>query len=214
MDSLINQYNNLSLEEKNLLLIYKSHLSYVINNVYNLNDDVLKECQDIYEYYKKILDNPVNCFIAKVFSSINFSSFDTFIKDMISITNKLNDLKYKMVLTDDAITYRAVSLTSEVDIPKISNGNLISTSLKEEEAYKFFIKGPYINVLYEFELNKGTPCLFVPYAIKTDNDMLKIVALDTQQEIILFKDEMKYDMNMSLEGNVYKVYLKQIDKEK
>lgn len=40
MNDLIKQYNNLTEEEKRILLIYKSQLSYFINNAENINDEI------------------------------------------------------------------------------------------------------------------------------------------------------------------------------
>lgn len=52
MNDLIKQYNNLTEEEKRVLLIYKSQLSYFINNADNINDENASEYITKYEEFK------------------------------------------------------------------------------------------------------------------------------------------------------------------
>ena len=73
-EDLLEQYNNLSEKEKNVLLVYKTKLSNAIND---LNNEKL--INDLYERYTKILENPNNMFIKmSILKDIDFSSLDTF----------------------------------------------------------------------------------------------------------------------------------------
>ena len=190
--TLLEQYENLSLEEKNDLLIYKSRLSYVINNLYN--DDFINEAKDIYDYYKKIFAKPENYFISNIFSKVNFNTFETFMDSMKVLDESIENMKYKITLDEDITLYRMASLINEEDILNISVGNLISTSRNIDVVSKFKIPGEYINVLYEIKVPAGTPCLIIPYSLKVSDDIMRMVSTDDQEEIILFKDELDMDI--------------------
>lgn len=70
---LVMKYKNLSEDEKNAILIYKSRLSYCINEITSIpnfdsmtNSEILKNIKDydnftrVYNEMKLILDNPLN----------------------------------------------------------------------------------------------------------------------------------------------------------
>ncbi len=63
MNDLIAQYNNLTEEEKSILLIYKSQLFYFINGIDNINDDNRKSYIVKYNEFKEIVEKPENIFI-------------------------------------------------------------------------------------------------------------------------------------------------------
>ncbi len=71
------EYENLTSEEKNSLLIYKSRLGRAINSL----DNDYQEVEDIYYKYKELLSKKENMFMSlTVFKDISFDSIDSFIE--------------------------------------------------------------------------------------------------------------------------------------
>ena len=203
MDGLLRQYELLSDEEKNALLIYKSRLSYVINNMNIKTESNLKELEDIYVYYKNVLNSPLNIFIRKVFININFETFTKFMESMQRIYDILESIKGKLILEDDITLYRGVSINKGDSLDKISLGNLISTSMNPNVIKNFHIFGPYTKVVYEMHIKAGTPVMIVPYSIAINNEgILKIINNDRQNEIILYKDTLDMEfINTKIEDD-------------
>ena len=203
MDGLLRQYELLSDEEKNALLIYKSRLSYVINNMNIKTESNLKELEDIYVYYKNVLNSPLNIFIKKVFININFETFTKFMESMQRIYDILESIKGKLILEDDVTLYRGVSINKGDSLDKISLGNLISTSMNPNVIKNFHIFGPYTKVVYEMHIKAGTPVMIVPYSIVVNNEgILKIINNDRQNEIILYKDTLDMEfINTKIEDD-------------
>ena len=91
-EDLIKQYEELSIEDKNALLVYKSRLGRAINSIGN-NDS---EIEEIYEQYKKLLDDPKNIFMAyTVFKDISFTTINDFKTSLISIKERLKTVASK-----------------------------------------------------------------------------------------------------------------------
>lgn len=91
-EDLIKQYEALTEEEKNTLLVYKSRLGRAINSLDN-NDLEIKE---IYERYKNLVENPKNLFMKfSVFKDISFKSLEEFIESLIKVKEKLNEISKK-----------------------------------------------------------------------------------------------------------------------
>ena len=195
------QYDALELNDKNVLLIYKSRLFKFINNI----DDILSNriVYDEYEKYfvedKSIICSSENSFIRhSIFNSINFESYQLFLESVKIVKDKLTDIKGKIHLPQDTIVYRATTVSSKDEIDQISKGNFISTSLDIDETDKFY-RFSGIDVLYQIKLKKGTSCLVIPYSIGiydiNGKSVLKILEDDSQSEIVLFKDELDYVIN-------------------
>ena len=71
------EYENLTSEEKNSLLVYKSRLGRAINSL----DNDYQEVEDIYYKYKELLSKKENMFMSlTVFKDISFDSIDSFIE--------------------------------------------------------------------------------------------------------------------------------------
>ena len=189
-DILKKEYENLSDEEKYLLLVYKSSVSNIINDIDNKNNI------EKYNILKKDVSNIINLF--------NFNSYETFIDSIKVISDKINDIKNKIVLPSNITVYRATTVNNISEIYDISKSNIISTSLDMDVTNKFYTNNG-INVLYEINLEKNTPCLIIPYSIKKINNLIKIVNDDNQSEIILFKDTFSYDINFNVENDVVNV---------
>ena len=125
-ENLLKQYEELTEEEKNTLLVYKSRLGRAINSLDN-NDLEIKE---IYEKYKSLVENPKNIFMKfSVFKDISFKSLEEFIESLIKVKEKLNEISKKIILTEDITVYRAFSISNEEELMPLSKANLVSTSL-------------------------------------------------------------------------------------
>lgn len=194
------QYDNLELNDKNVLLIYKSRLFKFINNI-----DAILSNGKVYDEYKKyfledksIICSVENSFIRhSIFNIINFESYKLFLESIRTVKDKLTYIRGKIHLPQDAIVYRATTVSSKEEIAQISKEEFISTSLDMNETDKFYeFEG--IDVLYQIKLKKGTPCLVIPYSIGiydiNGKSILKILEDDSQKEIVLFKDELEYSI--------------------
>lgn len=202
MNDLIAQYNNLTEEEKSILLIYKSQLFYFINGIDNINDDNRKSYIVKYNEFKEIMEKPENIFIRlSVFSDISLDSFENFLKSIDLIRKKLKLLYGKIILPNDMVLFRCNSIKEKDSINRISIGDFISTSLDFETAENFFSYDG-LNVTFVINVPAGTPVLVIPYSIKLivkDNKkILKVVANDNQNEVILFNDYMKFNVEKKM----------------
>ena len=220
-NELVEQYELLIEEEKRACLIYKSRLSFLINeitavpNFLDLNADAIyhnlnnpQQFLEIYLKYKKILEKPNNFFMK--LSIMNSLKFDT-IQSIIDSLKQVYVTNINMVTNQDIKLYRMVS-TKEPN-HSISKSNLVSTSIDVDCVEKFMIY-PY-NQLYQIDLEAGSKVLVIPYRILLDSkdNSLKITKDDfSQKEVVIFKDELileekstkEYEDNLT----VYKVVAK------
>jgi len=188
-EDLIRQYHSLSEEEKNALLIYKSRLGLLINDLEN-NPDFLK----YYNYYLQLFSNPLNLMIQmSVFKNINLSSLDTFKDSIYNIKTILDKTITKLTINEDTTLYRAVSTNNNIN--DISKSNIISTSLSFFETLNFANAGENINI-YQINLKKGSHVACIPYAILNDNKTHRIILTSKkdQEEIILNKDFYNFEI--------------------
>ena len=191
-ENLLKQYEELTEEEKNTLLVYKSRLGRAINSLDN-NDLEIKE---IYERYKNLVENPKNLFMKfSVFKDISFKSLEEFIESLIKVKEKLNEISKKIILTEDITVYRAFSISNEEKLMPLSKANLVSTSLNINECSKYLIpnKG-YTHYLYQINLEKGSMVTICPYRILIDNnDRLILTKENDSEEIIISKDNYDFE---------------------
>ena len=183
MEELLKKYESLSDVQKKALIIYKSNLGKLINDLDN-NPDYLS----YFEKYKEILDNPYNLFIKKaVFSIIDFSTLDNFISSISEVKNILLSILNVMEVSEDITLYRAVS--TDENINDIAKGKIISTSLSFGESLKFADVGQNLNI-YQIHLKKGDKVLYNPYALLYNKvtGQLYIDKNRSQEELILDKD--------------------------
>ncbi|MDD6244610.1 MAG: hypothetical protein PUB03_02990 [bacterium] len=93
MENLLEEYENLTSEEKNSLLIYKSRLGRAINSL----DNNYQEIEDIYYKYKKLLSKKENMFMAfTVFKDISFDSIDSFIESLATTKEIVKNVNMKL----------------------------------------------------------------------------------------------------------------------
>lgn len=191
-EDLLKQYEELTEEEKNILLVYKSRLSRAINSLNN-NDSEIKE---IYKRYKFLVENPQNIFMKfSVFKDISFKSLEEFIESLLNVKEKLDKISSKIILSQDITVYRAFSIRDDEELISISKSNLVSTSLDIDECSKYIIpnKG-YTHYLYQLNLEKGSLVAICPYRILIDNnDRLVLTKDNDSKEIILSKDNFDFE---------------------
>lgn len=198
---LVEKYENLTDSKKRACLIYKSRLSYLINEISAIPNfleldanriyENIKDKQhflEIYNDYKTMLDNPKNIFIKlSVMSDLNFSSIQTIIDSLKVVYTTLLDSKIE---TENPLTlFRIVS--TEYPTNSISKSNIISTSIDVDCIDKFMVNK--YNDLYQIELEVGSMVLVIPYAILIDSrdNSLKIVKDDiNQKEVVIFNDDL------------------------
>lgn len=191
-EDLLKQYEELTEEEKNFLLVYKSRLGRAINSLNN-NDSEIKE---IYKRYKFLVENPQNIFMKfSVFKDISFKSLEEFIESLLNVKEKLDKISSKIILSQDITVYRAFSIRDDEELISISKSNLVSTSLDIDECSKYIIpnKG-YTHYLYQLNLEKGSLVAICPYRILIDNnDRLVLTKDNDSKEIILSKDNFDFE---------------------
>ena len=194
-EDLLNQYESLSNQEKNALLIYKSRLGIVINDLDN-NPDFNK----YYNFMINVLNNPVNAFIKiSVFNSLDLTNIDTFTSSIYKVRDLIIEALNKMTINEKITVFRAVSTNSEIN--DISKSNIVSTSLSFSETLKFAMAGENINI-YQINLEKNSKVAIIPYSItfNTKTNQLKLSNNDTQSEIIINKDLYDFE-NIASESN-------------
>lgn len=83
------EYENLTSEEKNSLLIYKSRLGRAINSL----DNDYQEVKDIYYKYKELLSKKENMFMSlTVFKDVSFDSIDSFIESLVNTKEVIKNI--------------------------------------------------------------------------------------------------------------------------
>lgn len=190
-ENLIDQYNQLTEEEKNALLIYKSRLGRAINALGNNEDELI----EIYNRYKKIIDNPQNIFLKlAVFKDISFNDEISFKESLVQILNLVKQATHKIFLPENTWVYRVVSVPIDENLTIMAKGDLVSTSLDINECEKFLISGlgmKYKHYIYKIHLEKNSIVGICPYAILFDESQDRIILTQKQdqKEIILSKNE-------------------------
>ena len=192
-DDLIKQFEDLSDDDKNILLVYKSKLGVAINSLDNDNEKVL----EIYNSYKKLLDNPKNIFMKMtVFKDISFDNEISFSESLTNIKDKLLKISTSLTISNDLTVYRIVSVPSFLEVSDISLDNIISTSININTCLKFLIKKDnYKHYLYQINLPKNSPLAICPYAIlyNKKEEQLILTKNSDQEEIILNKDSFTFN---------------------
>lgn len=175
---LIKEYEKLSLEEKQAILIYKSRLFNLINSItsiHNFKDLTSKEIilqltnveqlQREILLIKDVLDLKENMVVKySIFKNIHLDNFELLIDDLKKVYFILERAKDKIILDRDLIVYRGISIDKDSKLSNIARGNLISTSIKIDDVDSFICKGNS-SILYIIKLKKGTPVLVSPISL-------------------------------------------------
>ena len=218
---LVKQYEHLDDEEKKAILIYKSKIFDFMNAITCVDHfeelsaaeiasripDLNKHLDKI-EHFRKIVDLKENMMVKyTIFQGIHLDNPLQLIDDLKREYQILLQAKDKMMLQEDLVVYRGVSLEHLEDVSNLARGNIISTSIKIEDTEPFLFQKD-INILYVIHLKKGTSLLVAPVSLvhtyKDHEDylyhklngiepnLLKLMNRGEEgcQEVILFKDSL------------------------
>lgn len=100
MENLLEEYENLTSEEKNSLLVYKSRLGRAINSL----DNDYQEVEDIYYKYKELLSKKENMFMSlTVFKDVSFDSIDSFIESLVNTKEIIKNINMELKKRFDSL---------------------------------------------------------------------------------------------------------------
>lgn len=217
---LIHQYHNLTVEEQRAILIYKSQLFHFMNAITSVShfenlraEEIANKIPNLNDYldsinkFKTIIELPENMTIRyTVFDCLKMDDYLDLIDSLKEVYHILLQAREKIILEDDLVVYRGVSLENISNLNQLSRGNIISTSVKLDDAEKFLFTNS-VNVLYIIKIHKGIHALVSPISlIRTYQDkedylyhklhgleptLFKLMnrGINGQQEVILFRDD-------------------------
>lgn len=219
-EDLLKQYEQLTLDEKTAILVYKSQLYNILNamssipNFLDIDESILLDMLDkdhlisIFENYKRTVFLNKNITTRyTIFFDIDFTNILTCMKSLKKVYQTILNAKGKIKLKENLIVYRGISLDTKAPPTSLSRGEIISTGLKLDDAFTFLLHKQY-NHLYVIEIEAGTNVLVTPYALvatypaneshilnrinNIEPDVLKIMKLGdkVQEEIILFQSDL------------------------
>lgn len=192
MENLLEEYENLTSEEKNSLLIYKSRLGRAINSL----DNDYQEVEDIYYKYKELLSKKENMFMSlTVFKDVSFDSIDSFIESLVNTKEIIKNIDMK--LEEDMTVYRAYSIPTAQEEMFLSRSELVSTSLDIDNCDDFLINDDnYNHYLYKINLEKGSLVTVCPYSILLDGLTGRLILSknNTQDDVILNKENYDFEV--------------------
>lgn len=222
LDNILMQYKNLTEEEQKMLLVYKSRLFYIINEVTRVpgfeemdNSEILKyidsiKCDKVLKKYQYYLSLKENLFIRmSLFNDITTLTLEEFIGKVKTIVNTLKETSGKMIIGYDTVVYRGVACErGKVDL--VGNSSFISADLRLENTYPFLDNKGEEKHIFEIHLDKNTNILACPYSIivtykdeenainyrlnKIEPTVLKIIKVNemNQSEIIILGDDIEF----------------------
>lgn len=192
MENLLEEYENLTSEEKNSLLVYKSRLGRAINSL----DNDYQVVEDIYYKYKELLSKKENMFMSlTVFKDVSFDSIDSFIESLVNTKEIIKNIDMK--LEEDMTVYRAYSIPTAQEEMFLSRSELVSTSLDIDNCDDFLINDDnYNHYLYKINLEKGSLVTVCPYSILLDGLTGRLILSknNTQDEVILNKENYNFEV--------------------
>ena len=224
-EDLLEQYSKLTEEEQKAILVYKSNFFYHINAIARVDDFENKSADSIFseiddknkfvtrfEIFKKTIMNPKNMVVRySVFKCVNLDNITLFIESMKEVYQFLKEACTKIKLCDDMVVYRGISVKKGEEVKQISLSNIISTSIKVDDANDFIYQNPSDeSYLFAISLKKGTNVLLTPLSLinqyedgvsmfynDSERATLKVVNRGSQgqQEIILFDDTLQFTTN-------------------
>ena len=192
MENLLEEYENLTSEEKNSLLVYKSRLGRAINSL----DNDYQEVEDIYYKYKELLSEKENMFMSlTVFKDVSFDSIDSFIESLVNTKEIIKNIDMK--LEEDMTVYRAYCIPTAQEEMFLSRSELVSTNLDIDNCDDFLINDDnYNHYLYKINLEKGSLVTVCPYSILLDGLTGRLILSknNTQDEVILNKENYDFEV--------------------
>lgn len=187
---LVKQFESLHDIEKKSLILYKSELGELINNLDN-NPDF----NYYYEKYLDLLAKHVDSIVEPIFKVIDFTSLYTFIDSIHKMSDTIEKALKKMRNKEDITLYR---ITNENDY---NEEKIIKTSQSLAEIIKNNNNNK--NVLYEYYVPKNSSLGCIPYEIVYDDnsDRLIINTTDKEEEVLIPSDLYQFYMVNELPGN-------------
>lgn len=208
------QQRNLSREEKNSLMLYKSFAYYVINQIIsyirnnnidlstigndeNINNMLLND----YNTYVTSLKNQMNSLrynrqsitiVDELFPSNHIVPFERYKSIILGSINPLLSSLSKVTLNNDMVVYRCVYVPQGQNFIGNNLGNaLLSTTPSNEVVNKFLsqrkssINYPYNKVIYKIDLPVGSNIIAFTDDIYYKNGTSKVAFNEAQKEILL-----------------------------
>ena len=208
------QQRNLSREEKNSLMLYKSFAYYVINQIIsyirnnnidlstigndeNINNMLLND----YNTYVTSLKNQMNSLrynrqsitiVDELFPDNYIVPFERYKSIILGSINPLLSSLSKVTLNNDMVVYRCVYVPQGQNFISNNLGNaLLSTTPSNEVVNKFLsqrkssINYPYNKVIYKIDLPVGSNIIAFTDDIYYKNGTSKVAFNEAQKEILL-----------------------------
>ena len=199
---LIELYNNLSDDEKNALLVYKSRLGLLIN-------DTNPDYEKYYYEMSKVLNNPINILIRNtVFKNIDLTDVDSFKTSIKKTKLTIEKVLAKTVIPESLRVYRIISTDDNID--GLSKTNIISTSLSFAETIKFAVTGKNIDI-YEINIGIDSHGIYIPYGMlyNSKTGALTLSKENNQDELLIdgniYDFEIRNKMDLTDDINVIEV---------
>ena len=199
---LLMQYERLTDEEKAVLLLYKTNLGLLLNNLSNNCDyesNYIRLC-NLLRVYEELPDE------LQIFSLIRLDSLAGFRESLYGAKRLLDVVSTKMTAPECISVYRAVS--SDRSIDRIARGNIISTSLDFGATLKYAVGGDNISI-YEIEIKPGSRLAFIPKCEELKEkykELFKDITSD-EEEIILNNDIYNFEITNEYDNDSFK-YIK------
>ena len=226
MNELINQYQMLTKEEKNDILLYNSQLRELINAVNeSYETDFEGLLNNTYDEYKIVANNPSNYFLKNsILYNIDDSSVQAFKESIIKIKETINNIKNKIILNEDLTVFRGVSIEMGLGYNSFSNHELFATSKDYENSQRYLIPNNR-NYLEVITLKAGTSVIISPFILSCKYEEKEDVANclargikptfltiknNSEDNIILFKSDLEILEESTLSSSHNDVIIKKI----
>ena len=216
------QQRNLSREEKNSLMLYKSFAYYVINQIIsyvrnnnidlstigndeNINNMLLND----YNTYVTNLKNQMNSLrynrqsitiVDELFPSNHIVPFERYKSIILGSINPLLSSLSKVTLNNDMVVYRCVYVPQGQNFIGNNLGNaLLSTTPSNEVVNKFLsqrkssINYPYNKVIYKIDLPAGSNIIAFTDDVYFKNGTSKVAFNEAQKEILLDSNNFDFE---------------------
>lgn len=216
------QQRNLSREEKNSLMLYKSFAYYVINQIIsyvrnnnidlstigndeNINNMLLND----YNTYVTNLKNQMNylrynrqsiTIVDELFPSNHIVPFERYKSIILGSINPLLSSLSKVTLNNDMVVYRCVYVPQGQNFISNNLGNaLLSTTPSNEVVNNFLyqrkssINYPYNKVIYKIDLPAGSNIIAFTDDVYFKNGTSKVAFNEAQKEILLDSNNFDFE---------------------
>ena len=222
LEDIDSQQRNLSREEKNSLMLYKSFAYYVINQIIsyvrnnnidlstigndeNINNMLLND----YNTYVTNLKNQMNSLrynrqsitiVDELFPSNHIVPFERYKSIILGSINPLLSSLSKVTLNNDMVVYRCVYVPQGQNFISNNLGNaLLSTTPSNKVVNDFLyqrkssINYPYNKVIYKIDLPAGSNIIAFTDDVYFKNGTSKVAFNEAQKEILLDSNNFDFE---------------------